>query len=205
MTLDDLKTGMMVMLENGQFFIVMRDFIEDHNDIFAGLSNDVNIPNIYIHLSNYNNDMTSKTASWLDIMRVYQTYEGQIDIMSKLLWERKKYKEVTIKEIEEKFGCKVKIVGNEEQHNDGWIPCSERLPEEHDSMFATLKETSKWNDAMFEKASDDVNVTVEFEDGTRKTKTMYTVDGEWKNDSFINMEIIAWRPLPEPYKEDEEE
>ena len=205
MTLDDLKTGMMVMLENGQFFIVMRDFIEDHNDIFAGLSNDVNIPNIYIHLSNYNNDMTSKTASWLDIMRVYQTYEGQIDIMSKLLWERKKYKEVTIKEIEEKFGCKVKIVGNKEQHNDGWIPCSERLPEEHDSMFATLKGTSKWNDAMFEKASDDVNVTVEFEDGTRKTKTMHTVDGEWKNDSFINMEIIAWRPLPEPYKEDEEE
>ena len=205
MTVDDLKTGMMVMLENGQFFIVMRDFIEDHNDIFAGLSNDVNIPNIYIHLSNYNNDMTSKTASWLDIMRVYQTYEGQIDIMSKLLWERKKYKEVTIKEIEEKFGCKVKIVGNEEQHNDGWIPCSERLPEEHDSMFATLKGTSKWNDAMFEKVSDDVNVTVEFEDGTRKTKTMHTVDGEWKNDSFINMEIIAWRPLPEPYKEDEEE
>ena len=190
MTLDDLKTGMMVMLENGQFFIVMRDFIEDHNDIFAGLSNDVNIPNIYIHLSNYNNDMTSKTASWLDIMRVYQTYEGQIDIMSKLLWERKKYKEVTIKEIEEKFGCKVKIVGNEEQHNDGWIPCSERLPEEHDSMFATLKGTSKWNDAMFEKVSDDVNVTVEFEDGTRKTKTMHTVDGEWKNDSFINMEIM---------------
>lgn len=113
MTLDDLKTGMMVMLKNGQFFIVMRDFIEDHNDIFAGLSNDVNIPNIYTHLSNYNNDMTSKRASWIDIMRVYQTYEGQIDIMSKLLWERKKYKEVTIKEIEEKFGCKVKIIRGE--------------------------------------------------------------------------------------------
>ena len=85
--------------------------------------------------------------------------------------------------------------------NNGWILCSERLPEEHDSMFATFKGTDKWNDAMFEKISDDVNVTVEFEDGTRKTKTMHTVDGKWKNDSFINMKIIAWKSLPKPYKE----
>ena len=93
----------------------------------------------------------------------------------------------------------------ENRLNNGWILCSERLPEEHDSMFATFKGTDKWNDAMFEKISDDVNVTVGFEDGTRKTKTMHTVDGKWKNDSIIKVKIIAWRPLPEPYKEDEEE
>lgn len=195
MTLDDLKTGMMVMLENGQFFIVMRDFIEDHNDIFAGLSNDVNIPNIYIHLSNYNNDMTSKTASWLDIMRVYQTYEGQIDIMSKLLWERKKYKEVTIKEIEEKFGCKVKIVGNEEQHNDGWIPCSERLPENEDDVLC-------WYEYRIMQGDHEGEMNRECGIGYyNKSFKRWCGEIYYKQD----YKVIAWRPLPEPYKEDEEE
>lgn len=204
MTLNDLKTGMIVKTREGKYHIIMRDFI-DQGDILAGLSYDNRISNSWINLSKYNQDMTHSEIPSLDIVDVYASSVYSADTPTKLLWERKEYKEVTMQEIEEKFGGKVKIVGNEEKHNDGWIPCSERLPEEHDSMFATLKGTSKWNDAMFEKVSDDVNVTVEFEDGTRKTKTMHTVDGKWKNDSFINMEIIAWRPLPEPYKEDEEE
>lgn len=204
MTLNDLKTGMIVKTREGEYHIIMRDFI-DQGDILAGLSYDNRISNSWTNLSKYNQDMTHSGIPSLDIVDVYASSVYSADTPTKLLWERKEYKEVTMQEIEEKFWGKVKIVGNEEKHNDGWIPCSERLPEEHDSMFATLKGTSKWNDAMFEKVSDDVNVTVEFEDGTRKTKTMHTVDGKWKNDSFINMEIIAWRPLPEPYKEDEEE
>lgn len=84
---------------------------------------------------------------------------------------------------------------------NGWIPCSEYMPEEHDSMFAELKGTDKWHDGMFEKRSDDVNVTVEFEDGTRKTMTMHTTDGKWKNDlKWIKHKITAWMPLPKPYE-----
>ena len=37
-----------------------------------------------------------------------------------------------------------------------------------------------WNNAMFEKVSDEVNVTIELEDGTRKTTTSHTLDGKWK-------------------------
>lgn len=89
-----------------------------------------------------------------------------------------------------------------ERHQaDGWIPCSERSPEEHDSVFVKFKDTDKWNSAMFEKVSDDVNVTVEFENGKRKTKTLHTVDGKWKTDvTFVSYEVIAWQPLPEPYQ-----
>ena len=88
------------------------------------------------------------------------------------------------------------------EHNNGWIPCSERLPEEHDSMFAKLKGTDKWSDAMFEKISDDVNATVEFEDGTRKTMTLHTNDGKWNtNNRIVKFNVIAWQPLPQPYKE----
>lgn len=82
-----------------------------------------------------------------------------------------------------------------------WIPCSERLPEEHDTMFAKFKGTDKWSDFMFAKKSDKVNVTVEFDDGSRMTQTLYTIDGEWKRETNIKHKVIAWRPLPEPYKE----
>lgn len=87
--------------------------------------------------------------------------------------------------------------------NPQWIPCSERLPEERESVFKKFKGTSKWCEAMFEGISDDVNVTVEFEDGTRTTKVSHTLDGKWKceKDYGIKMKVIAWKPLLEPYKE----
>lgn len=84
--------------------------------------------------------------------------------------------------------------------SSGWIPCSERLPKEHDSIFAECKGTNKWNEAMFEKISDDVNVTVKYENGTVKTMTTHTIDGKWKIDSIVKCEVIAWQPLPQSYK-----
>ena len=81
-----------------------------------------------------------------------------------------------------------------------WIPCSERLPEEYESIFAKFKGTDQWRRAMFEKMSDNVNVTVEFEDGTRKTMKGYTVDGKWKPDTAVKCKVIAWQTLPECWK-----
>lgn len=85
-----------------------------------------------------------------------------------------------------------------------WIPCSEDMPAEHESIFARFKGTSKWMKGMFEKCSDDVIVTVKFTDGTRKTMAMHTTDGEWRtSDLPVHHEVTAWMPLPEPYKEGE--
>jgi hypothetical protein len=87
--------------------------------------------------------------------------------------------------------------------NDGWILVEDGLPEEHDSIFAKFKGTDMWSNAMFEKSSDKVNVTFEFEDGTRKSGTSYTIDGKWKcekGNCAVKRKVIAWRPLPEPYK-----
>ena len=66
----------------------------------------------------------------------------------------------------------------------GWIYCGDgnNLPEEHSSMFAKLKGTDRWSDAMFEKASSEVNATIEFEDGKRAVKTLHTIDGRWNED-----------------------
>ena len=85
--------------------------------------------------------------------------------------------------------------------NDDWIPVEEWMPEEHDSMFAKRKGTERWCSGMFEKESNDVNVTVEYENGTRQTITMRTLDGKWNYPKrIIKQKAIAWRPLPEPYR-----
>lgn len=84
----------------------------------------------------------------------------------------------------------------------GWIPCNEKMPKEHDSIFAKLKGTDKWRDAMFEKTSNEVNVTIEFEDGKRAVKTLHTIDGRWnEGNRGLKFKVIAWQPLPEPYHE----
>lgn len=39
----------------------------------------------------------------------------------------------------------------QDEKENGWIPVSERLPEEHDSIFAKFKGTDNWKRGMFEK------------------------------------------------------
>ena len=91
------------------------------------------------------------------------------------------------------------------QPEQRWIPVSERLPEERDSIFAKLYGTEKWRNAMFRKTSNTVIVTVEFKDGTRQTAPCHTIDGEW-NQSIKGMgKVLAWMPLPEPYRKEGEE
>ena len=90
--------------------------------------------------------------------------------------------------------------------NDDWIPVEERLPKEHDFIFAKWKGTDKWSKSMFEKTSGDVNVTVEYEDGKRKTITAHTVDGKWVlPNRIIKQKVIAWRPLPDSYRPERSE
>ena len=95
-----------------------------------------------------------------------------------------------------------------EKKNDGWIPVEERMPKEHPSIFANLKGTAAWNNAMFENFSDEVNITIENEKGEVRTAHAYTVDGVWKSD-FLRLYprccVIAWRPLPEPYRPERSE
>ena len=70
-------------------------------------------------LSDYDDNLIEiKTQNpRLDIVRVYDeilNYE-YLDYTTHLLWEREVCKEVTMAEIEQKFGCKVKIVNKQYQ------------------------------------------------------------------------------------------
>ena len=82
-----------------------------------------------------------------------------------------------------------------------WIPVTERMPEEHDSFCARRKGTDKWKNYMFEKISNTVIVTIRRDSGAYRVTTAHTVDGIWKADVISSSnEIIAWMPLPEPWR-----
>ena len=87
-----------------------------------------------------------------------------------------------------------------------WIPVSERLPKEHDSIFAKLYGTDKWNSKLWRTVSDRVLVTIKYDDGIRIVKESHTYDGKWRDEKrFMNCKVEAWMPLPNAYKENENE
>ena len=87
-----------------------------------------------------------------------------------------------------------------------WIPVSEKLPEEHDSIFAKLYGTDKWTSALWRTTSNRVIATIKYNDGTVIVKEAFTHDGEWTVEKRnTNCKVIAWIPFPEPYKENENE
>ena len=95
------------------------------------------------------------------------------------------------------------IENMDDEKENGWIPVMERMPKEHDSIFAKFKGTNNWSKSMFERTSYKVIVTVKYADGTLLTETAHTTDGKWKlTHPTFNGTVIAWKPLPEPYNED---
>ena len=88
------------------------------------------------------------------------------------------------------------------EYNNGWIPCSERLPELKTKSFGNKQKRT--------------NVLVTLRNGVVKemtyefaTKEFWEAGDEnhiehWKEDYNGNdIEVIAWMPLPEPYKEND--
>jgi len=75
-----------------------------------------------------------------------------------------------------------------------WIPCSERLPEDEYVLISkkpTKISGSKWSVAIAIRTAD-----------PRSRKI------QWRDSGFGIIQddkVLAWQPLPEPYKEEEEE
>lgn len=95
----DLKNRMVVECRNGERYMVVDDRL---------LSNDG-----YNYLYSYDEDLIIKNreVKEYDIMKVYAKINIlDLESANDILWKRLEVKEITMSEIEEKFGCKVKIV-----------------------------------------------------------------------------------------------
>lgn len=116
--------------------------------------------------------------------------------------ERKDGYEPTMEEISNSMDV-LKDLANKADSFE-WIPVSERLPDEHDSVFAKSYGTDKWNNMFWRTTSNRVIATIKYNDGTVIVKEAFTHDGEWTIEKKnINCKVIAWMPLPKPYKEQE--
>ena len=84
--------------------------------------------------------------------------------------------------------AKIAVQEVEREYNGGWISCSERLPEEAFGCLVTVMDCEPSTQTDFE------NILPYF----------VGYDGEtWNNadGKEIPFEVIAWMPLPKPYKE----
>lgn len=104
----------------------------------------------------------------------------------------KKYIEADIQILEERdaFITYVELIDElqeaieQDEKENGWIPVSERLPEKCEDVLTSVKFTGCLGRY-----------------GTFKKIGHIDYYGKWSGDC-IGGEVIAWMPLPEPYKED---
>lgn len=78
---------------------------------------------------------------------------------------------------------------------DNWIPCSERLPEEEKDYLCCYEYTEIGGTHEGEKFKD---YGVFYHDGYKWIKYWETINKK-------NIQVVAWQPLPEPYREEQED
>lgn len=79
-----------------------------------------------------------------------------------------------------------------------WISVDERLPEQHESIFAKYYGTDKWSKAMWRMSSELVIVAIRFKDGTGIVRTGDLRDGEWYTSVSRVLEPVVthWMHFP---------
>lgn len=121
MKLKDLKTGMRIILRDGQEYIVLKNVItpctsEKEVDMYICTDGG------WMSSISYNDDLTAKNREYkkFDIIKVYAQNNGEyIDarvldknalVYMDKIWERKEKKKMTVSEICEELGYDVEIV-----------------------------------------------------------------------------------------------
>lgn len=88
-----------------------------------------------------------------------------------------------------------------EEYNSGWIPCSERLPEDDKKQYIVQKTNGFIDILGFTKDAYKLD-RYDFAEYKGKNKQLfYKYDSEY---GYIEWKCEAWQPLPEPYKAESE-
>lgn len=100
-------------------------------------------------------------------------------------------KEIVL-EVAEEFATDTNVGTN------GWIPCSERLPKEDGSYLvqSVFEEEVHFYDQYYDSGCEAFGTYSDYYD----KNTLGFLDSEFVKDEYV----VAWQPLPEPYKESDE-
>ena len=91
-----------------------------------------------------------------------------------------------------------KFVPDTNVGNNGWIPCSERLPEEGGYYLVTYH---GWSNGDYLPKFDDTYVRrLHYQKSERFTGWNHPRYCDDKAENDTNREVIAWQPLPQPYQ-----
>ena len=86
-----------------------------------------------------------------------------------------------------------------EEYKGGWIACSEMLPEESGYYLVTYHD---WSDGNFLPKYDDTYVRrLHYQISKHFVGWNYPKNVDDRAENDCHKEVIAWQPLPEPYKE----
>ena len=84
------------------------------------------------------------------------------------------------------------------EYNNGWIPCSERLPEEGGYYLVTYH---GWSNGDYLPKFDDTYVRrLHYQKSERFTGWNHPRYCDDKAENDTNREVIAWQKLPQPYQ-----
>lgn len=99
---------------------------------------------------------------------------------------------------ENRFIHLVRDIAPSAQPEQRWIPCNDRMPDE-----------DYWTGANFQYSADVLMTVYNAEDEETIIDYGHTADGSWYSDTTDGLvppwwKVLAWMPLPEPYKEVEQ-
>ena len=123
----------------------------------------------------------SMISELIEELREQSRYNRKIvDSVYDIFYENAKFLRIAADTIEELSGkLHVANMGRSSAfYNGGWIPCDEREPEENGDYLVTFKDGSVYATSYCDKA-------------------FFVLSDVWAAPA----EVVAWRPLPEPYKE----
>jgi hypothetical protein len=103
----DLKTGMLVKTMNNRFYLIL---VIDGEPLFANVNGGS-------YASGYREDLTNENDSDYDVRLIYSRSGFTLDDLKStyvasrdILWKREEPKEMTIEEIQQSLGYKIKVV-----------------------------------------------------------------------------------------------
>ena len=87
------------------------------------------------------------------------------------------------------------------EYGNGWIPCSDRLPEESGYYLVTYHD---WSDGNFLPKYDDTYVRrLHYQISEHFVGWNYPKNVDDRAENDCHKEVIAWQPLPAPYQKGE--